>query len=193
MERIAFLIKQPKRTLGALAVLVAATGVVVGSGANFTASAANPDNEFATGSLSIENSKNNAAVLTASAMKPGGTATTGTVDIRNTGTLAGTFSLSRSAPVDSDSSNPLSAKLNLVVKDCGAWTNPTTQGTGVCAAGDPTIYTGTVAGMSSAQALGSFAANEKRTYEFTVQLDASATDAYQSDTSETIFTWNAVS
>jgi spore coat-associated protein N len=192
VARIAFIIKQPKRTLCALAVLVAATGVVVGSGANFTASSANPDNEFSTGALSIENSLPAAAILTASGMKPGGTATTGTVNIRNTGTLPETFSLSRSAPVDSDSSNPLSAKLNLVVKDCGAWTNPTTQGTGICEAGDPTVYSGTIAGMSGAQALSTFAANEKHTYEFTVQLDASATDAYQNDTSETIFTWSAV-
>ena len=191
MARIAFFIKQPKRTLGALVVVVAAVGAVVGSGANFTASSANPDNEFATGSLSIENSNDNAAILTATGMKPGGTAAVGAVDIRNSGTLAGTFSLSRSAPVDSDATNPLSGKLNLVVKDCGAWTNPTTVNP--CGdAGETTVYSGTVAGMSSAQALEVFDPNEKHRYEFTVQLDASATDVYQNDTSETIFTWSAV-
>ena len=53
MARIAFLIKQPKRALGALAVLVAATGVVVGSGANFSASTANPTNSFSACTLSM--------------------------------------------------------------------------------------------------------------------------------------------
>ena len=192
MARIAFLIKQPKRTLGALVVLVAAVGAVVGSGANFTASSASPDNEFATGSLTIENSRNAQAVLTASGLKPGGTAATGTADIRNTGSLPGTFSLSRSAPVDSDTGNPLSAKLNLVVKDCGAWTNPTTPNG--CSTGDEsTEYSGTIAGMTGLQTLETFDPDEKHTYEFTVQLDATATDAYQNDTSETIFTWSAVS
>jgi spore coat-associated protein N len=192
--RIAFLAKQPKRTLGALAVLVAATGVVAGSGANFTASSANPSNSFATGSLSILNSKENAAILTAANMVPGGTPTTGTVDISNTGTIAGTFTLSRSAPVDSDAGNPLSAKLNLVVKDCGAWPAPATPEP--CGDGDDvTIYgspANTISGMSSNVALGAFAAGEKHRYEFSVGLDASASDSYQGDTSTVQFNWNAV-
>jgi len=192
--RIAFLIKQPKRALGALAVLMAATGLVVGSGANFTASSANPSNSFATGSLSIENEKEGVAVLTASNMKPGGTAVVGTVDIRNSGSMSGAFSLSRSAPADSDAGNPLSGKLNLVVKDCGAWPNPTTVEP--CGDGDDvTIYgspTNTIAGMNSAVALGTFAANEKHRYEFTVQLDASASDAYQGDNTSVEFNWSAV-
>ena len=58
----------------------------------------------------------------------------------------------------------------------------------------PTIYgspTATIAGMSSPVALGTFAAQEKHRYEFSVQLDASATDAYQGDTSSVQFDWNA--
>ncbi|HEX8119846.1 MAG TPA: hypothetical protein VF549_01140 [Solirubrobacteraceae bacterium] len=195
MARIAFLIKQPKRALGALAVLVAATGVVVGSGANFSASAANPNNSFATGALSIEDSKSSTtAVLTATGLKPGGTAAVGTVDIRNSGTIAGTFTVTRSAPVNSDTANPLSSKLNLVIKDCGVWSNASTPN--ACGDGDDTVLygasTATLAGMSSPVALGVFAANEKHRYEFTVQLDASAGDVYQSATSSTDFTWNAV-
>ena len=194
MARIAFLFKQPKRALGALAVLVAATSVVVGSGANFTASSANPSNSFATGSLSIENEKEGVAILTASNMKPGGTAAVGTVDIRNTGTLSGTFTLARSAPADSDGSNPLSGKLNLVIKDCGVWPDPTTVEP--CGDGDDTtIYgapTATLSAMSSPVALGSYAANEKHRYEFTVQLDASASDAYQGDNTSVAFNWSAV-
>ena len=35
------------------------------------------------------------------------------------GSLSGAFTLSRSNIVDSDGANPMSGKLNLVVKDCG--------------------------------------------------------------------------
>ena len=194
VARIAFLIQQPKRTLGAITVLMAATGLVVGSGANFTASSANPSNTFSTGSLSILNSKEGAAVLTAANLKPGDTPVTGTVDIRNTGSLAGTFTLSRSAPVDSDVANPLSAKLNLVVKDCGAW--PDANTVEPCGDGDDTTIYGapanTVAGLGSPVALGSYAAGEKHRYEFSVGLDASATDSHQGDTSTVQFNWDAV-
>lgn len=194
MGRIVFLIKQPRRTLGALAVLVAASGVVIGSGANFTASSANPSNSFATGSLSILNSLEGAAILTASNMKPGDAATVGTVDIRNTGTLSGTFTLSRNAPVDTDGVNPLSGKLNLVVKDCGLWPDATTVNP--CGDGDDTtVYgasTSTIAGMSSPVALGTYAAGAKHRYQFSVSLDTSAGDVYQGDTSTVQFNWNAV-
>src|SRR3954462_3888993 len=81
--------RNPKRRLGALAALLAAGAVAVGSGANFTASTANPSNTFATGALSMVTSKDSAAILTASAMKPGDSVA-GTVDIQNSGTMAGT-------------------------------------------------------------------------------------------------------
>ena len=194
MGRIAFLIKHPRRSLSALAVLVAATGVVVGSGANFTATSANPSNSFATGVLSIENSLEGVAILTASNMKPGDSPTNGSVDIRNDGTMSGTFTLSRNAPVDNDGANPLSAKLNLVIKDCGAWPDPATVEP--CGDGDDTtLYgapTATLAGFSSPIALGTFAADAKHRYQFSVSLDASAGDAYQGDTSTVQFNWNAV-
>jgi len=177
--------------LGSLAVLVAATGVVAGSGANFTAQSANPNNSFSAGTLSILNDKENAAILTASNMKPGAAATTGVVDITNTGSLAGDFTLSRSNVTNTDAGNPMSAKLNLVVKDCGEW--PNTSTVEPCGDGDDTtVYSGTVDGMSSAQTLGNFSANEKHRYEFSVQLDASATDAYQGDGSTVRFDWAAV-
>jgi spore coat-associated protein N len=194
VARLAFLVKQPKRTLGALAVLVAATGVVLGSGANFTASSANPTNKLATGSLSITNSKEGAAILTANGMRPGDAPVTGTVDIQNTGTLAGTFTLTRSAPADTDAANPLSAKLNLVVKDCGLWANASTPNP--CGDLDDTVVygspSGTIAGMTAPVALGTFAGGAKRRYEFSVAVDASAGDAYQNDETTVQFNWNAV-
>jgi spore coat-associated protein N len=186
MTTLDFVARHPMRVLGALSALIAAVAVAVGSSASFTASSANPSNTFAAGTLSILNSKEGLAVLTASGMKPGDPATTGTVDVQNTGSLSGAFSLSRSNIVDSDGANPLSAKLNLVVKDCGDFSS----GTPTCDAGDPQKYSGTIAAMGST-ALGTFVASEKHRYEFAVTFDSGAGNAYQGDNSSVQFDWDA--
>jgi spore coat-associated protein N len=186
MHMFDFAARHPLRALGALSALIAAVAVAVGSSASFTASSANPSNTFAAGTLSILNSKEGLAVLTASGMKPGDSAT-GTVDVQNSGSLSGAFTLSRSGIVDSDGANPMSAKLDLVVKDCGDFSS----GTPTCDVGDPVKYTGTVAAMSSAVSLGTFAASEKHRYEFAVTFNSSAGNAYQGDSSSVQFDWNA--
>ena len=188
MTRLEALIARPKRVLVVLAAVLAAVGVAIGSGANFTAQTANPSNTFSAGTLTMSNSLDGAAILTASNMKPGDTST-GTVDIQNTGTVAGTFSLSRSALSDSDSSNPMSAKLDLVAKDCGNFSS----GTPTCDAGDPNVYNGTLGAMTGSNALGSFAANEKHRYQFTVTFNSSAGNVYTGDSSTATFQWDAVS
>ena len=99
MSRIHVLFSQPKLALGALLTLLLAAGAVVGSGADFTASSANPSNTFSSGTLSIDNSNEDAAILTASNLRPGGPSEDGVVDIENTGSLSGAFTLTRSAPV----------------------------------------------------------------------------------------------
>jgi spore coat-associated protein N len=195
MTRLQVLMGQPKLALGALLTLLLAAGAVVGSGADFTASSANPSNTFAAGTLSMVNSKDGVAVLTASDMRPGGPTSTGTVDIENTGSLSGDFTLARMAPVDNDGANPLSGKLNLTVVDCGDFSS----GTPVCGNGDDVVkYTGgTIAQMGTAghtvDALGTYAAGEKHRYQFTVALDGSAGDDYQGDTSSVEFDFNAAS
>jgi hypothetical protein len=168
-----------------------AAGAVVGSGADFTAASANPSNTFSTGTLSMVNSKSGSAVLTASNLKPGNSAT-GDVDIQNTGTLSGAFTLVRGTISDSDSANPLSAKLNVTVEDCGVFAGATPP---VCGdADDVTKYSGTIADMGTAghpvSALGAFAGSEKHRYHFSVALDTSAGDAYQGDTSSVQFDWS---
>jgi spore coat-associated protein N len=187
MSRMQILARRPKRTLGALAVVLTAVGIAVGSGADFTAQTANPSNTFASGTLTMSNSKDAAAILTASNMKPGDSST-GTVDIQNTGTLVGTFSLSRSALSNSDATFPMAEKLNLVVKDCGDFS----AGTPTCDVGDPAKYTGTLAAMSSSVGLGTFAASDKHRYQFAVTFDSSAGNDYQGDSSTATFQWNAV-
>lgn len=186
MHMFDFAARHPLRALGALAALVAAVAVAVGSSASFTASSANPSNTFAAGTLSILNSKEGLAVLTASGMKPGDSAT-GTVDVQNSGSLSGAFTLSRSGISDSDGSNPMSAKLDLVVKDCGDFSS----GTPTCDVGDPVMYTGTIAAMNSAVALGTFAASDKHRYQFAVTFNSSADNNYQGDSSSVQFDWNA--
>jgi spore coat-associated protein N len=187
MSRLHVLVHRPRRTLAALATVLVAVGVTAASGADFTATSANPGNTFATGTLAISNSNPAAAVLTAGGLRPGGAPATGTVDIGNTGSLSGAFTLTRGTPVDSDSTNPLSGKLNVTVVDCGDFSS----GTPTCGGGDPVKYSGTLAAMSSAVALGTFAGGEKHRYEFTVAVDSSAGNAYQGDSSQVEFTWNA--
>ena len=192
MSRLRLLAANPRLALGALLTLLLAAAAVVGSGADFTASSANPANTFAAGTLTISNSKEGAAVLSASGLKPGNSAT-GTVDIENTGDLSGIFTLSRTAPVDSDGANPLSGKLNLTIIDCGTFA----AGTPTCGDGnDVTVYNGgTIAQMGTVghtvNSLGTYAANDKHRYQFTVQLDNSAGNAYQGGTSSVEFDWAA--
>jgi hypothetical protein len=189
MSRLKALAAQPRLALGALLTLLLAAGAVVGSGADFTATSANPTNTFAAGTLTIGNSAAGTAVLSASNMRPGDPATTGTVDIKNTGSLSGTFTLSRGTPADSDSGNPMSAKLDVIVTDCGTFTGSTPP---ACGDGDDTPkYTGTLAAMSSPVALGSYAAGVQHRYRFSVQLNSSAGNAYQGDNSTVQFDFNA--
>jgi spore coat-associated protein N len=194
MSRLRFLAANPRLALGALLTLLLAAGAVVGSGADFTASSANPSNTFAAGTLSISNSKEGAAVFNASSLRPGGASASGVVDIQNTGDLSGVFTLSRTAPVDSDGSSPLSGKLNLTIVDCGIFNGASAP---VCGDGDDvTKYSGgTLAQMGTAghlvSGLGTYASMEKHRYQFTVQLDGSAGNAYQGGTSGVEFDFSA--
>jgi hypothetical protein len=189
MSRLKALAAQPRLALGALLTLLLAAGAVVGSGADFTASSANPANTFASGTLTIGNSKAATAVLSASNLRPGDPATTGLVDIQNTGSLSGAFTLSRGTVTDSDLANPMSAKLDVIVTDCGTFTGATPP---VCGDGDDTTkYTGTLAAMGTNIALGSYAANVQHRYRFSAALNSSAGNAYQGDSSTVQFDFNA--
>ena len=105
----------PRKVLGGLFAVLAATGIAVGSGANFNSTSANPSNVFSAGTISQSNSGDGSAVLTVSGMKPGDSAN-GTVDIANTGDLDGTFTLSQSNLTDADG---LADGLNLKIEDLG--------------------------------------------------------------------------
>ena len=194
MTRARLLAANPRPALGALLTVLLAAAAVVGSGADFTASSANPSNTFAAGTLSIVNSKEGTAVLSASDLRPAGPAAVGTVDIENSGSLSGDFTLSRTAPVDSDADNPLSGKLNITVVDCGTFSGGSAP---ACGDGDDVVKFsgGTIAEMGTGghaiSGLGTYEAGEKHRYRFTVQLDGSAGNAYQGNSSSVGFDFNA--
>jgi hypothetical protein len=187
MSRIAILLERPKLTLAALATSLAAVGLAVGSGADFTSASANPSNTFSAGTLSESNSKDNAAILTASGLKPGGTAT-GSVTIANTGSIPGTFSLSKSNltnPVLGTGGEKLSDQLDLLVKD-----------------GSVTVYSGKLGAMGTlsldgdtvaagTQQFGTSGATATHTYAFTVTLPAATGNAYQGTSTSVQFDWSS--
>jgi spore coat-associated protein N len=179
----------PRKALAALGALVLAGAVVVGSGASFTSTSANPNNTFTAGNLTHLNSKAGAAILTASLMQPGDS-TTGTVDITNDGDVAGDFSLSKSSLVDTPASPAFSAKLDLLVEDCGA--DPTCT--------SPTVkYSGKLGAMGTI-ALGNYAVDEVHRYRFTVTFPDGGTpsspttgdNAYKDASTSVQFNWESI-
>jgi hypothetical protein len=196
------LVRRPKRTLGALALGLCAVGVAIGSGADFSAQTANPSNTFSAGSLSMDNSKNGAAIFSPTNMKPGGPAQTGILDIKNTGSIDGAFTLSRDQLTNSDSGAPnpapFASKVDLWVVDCGKHTinngpygpEPVTPSCGD--ADDSTLYNGTLAGQNTALALGTYHPGEQHRYWFGASLDSSAGNEYTGDGASARYVFDAV-
>ena len=193
MTRAQALVTRPKSTLTALAVTLLAAGVAVGSGADFTSKTANPANTFTAGTLVMDNSKDAAAIFNPANMKPGGAPQTGTVDIENKGSLGATFTVSRDqlSNTDTGTSNPaaFATRVNLVVTDCGEFSGAAAAACGD--ANDSQVYSGTLAAMDAAAALGDYSAGEKHRYQFAADLDSSAGNEYQGDSSSARFVWDA--
>jgi hypothetical protein len=181
VSRLSVLAAHPRRTVSALAVVLAAVGITVGSGANFTAHSANPSNTFTAGTLTIGNSQAS-AILSATNLKPGDT-TSGTVDIQNTGSVPGAFTLSTSNPVDA---NGLLAQLDLKIEDCGVFNGATAP---TCGSG--TIVHNGKASTLSSTALGTFAASAKHRYKFDVTMPTSIANSFQGKTASVEFDWDA--
>ena len=181
MSRLSALAAHPRRTIGALAVVLAAVGITVGSGANFTAHAANPANTFTAGTLSIADSASG-AVLSATNLKPGDV-NTGTVDIQNTGSIPGAFTLSTSNAVDTAS---LLGQLDLKVEDCGLYSGTTAPS---CSTGTSVVYNGKANAIPSS-ALGTYAANAKHRYQFSVTMPTTIANTFQGKTATVEFDWD---
>jgi spore coat-associated protein N len=173
MSRFAFMARHPRRTLGVLALLLAATAVTIGSGANFTATSANPTNVFSAGTLTMGNSSSGTAIFTSAntpIMKPGDTRS-GTVDIQNTGNITGDFVLGTSNIVNTPASPGLTSVLKIQVEDCGLFTNNDTQAP-LCTGSTIKYPAGTIAGLSGIDmgnyAGGTATTSDKHRYKITV-------------------------
>jgi spore coat-associated protein N len=169
------LLASPRRLLSALVVLLAATGVAVGSGATFSSRTANAANTFTSGTLLQSNSKDGTSVVTGSNLKPG-EAKTGEVTIKNTGTLAGDFVLTESGVQNPFTAGALSVKVDDVTD----------------AAAPKNVYTGDMGGLAK-KSLGAFAVGEARTYRFSVTLSKDAGNADQAKTATANYEWDATS
>ena len=135
----------------------------------------------ASGSLTLSNSRENAAVFHAAAMRPGEEAS-GSVTITNTGTVNAALSLAPEDPSDMPGSGGgrLSGKLELLVIDMTVATAPVT------------VYSGTLTQMGVTN-VGSLAPGADRTYLFVASLrpGGAADNAYQGAGLSTGFRWSA--
>ena len=194
--RLESLVEHPKRTLAGLAMALAAVGVAVGTGANFSAQSSNPANTFTAGIVKLDSSRPNAAILSPSNMKPGAAPQTGELEIENTGSMEMALSLSRDqlSSTDTGASNPVpfADEVKLTVADCGAYAGDGTPPT--CGDGDDRAVYGPSASLSAMDtpiALGTFAKGEKHRYEFAAALDGSAGNEFVNDSSSARFVWDA--
>ena len=133
------------------------------------------------GSLTLSNSKENAAIFHADAMRPGEEAS-GSVTITNTGTVNAALSLAPDAPADTpgNGGGKLSDKLELLVIDVTTPTLPVT------------VYSGTLKAMNATN-VGSLEPGAHRTYLFVASLrpNGSADNAFQGASLSTGFRWSA--
>ncbi len=187
MRRIEQLRRRNRRAwlllLVPLALLGVAAATVVGSGAYFTTSSANPANVFTAGVLSHSNDKDGSAILTASNMKPGDVVS-GTVTIENTGTLAGVFSLTATNLTDTPGSNggKLSDVLVITILD-----------------GSDELYAGPINNIGTLNA-GTYDPGDEHTYTFTVTFpdsgppggSTSGDNLYQGSSMSIDFVWTAM-
>jgi hypothetical protein len=176
----------PRRFLIGIGSLLLAAALASSSGASFQASSANTGNLIKAGIVSVTSTSDGSALLNVSALAPGHS-TVGTVDITNSGDLPAILSLASSNVVDTPASPAFSAKADLKVEDLG---DPS------CASSCPatsTVYNGKLGSLASA-ALGTWAANAKHRFRFTVSLadgGTGAEDAYQGARTTINFTWSA--
>ncbi|MEZ5125225.1 MAG: TasA family protein [Thermoleophilia bacterium] len=170
------------RLLLSMGVLMVAAALVIGSGANFTSSSANPSNVFTAGNLSHSNSKDGSAILTADKMKPGDVAT-GSVTLENDGDIDGTFTLSKTVTASTAGIGGLTfdSKLDLTIYE-----------------GATQIWSGKIgdAFTSDPLPLGTWAPGESHTYDFAVTFpdggSGGADNGYKKASITVQFDWTSV-
>ena len=179
-----------------LAGLVVSAGVVwQASYSAFSATAANPTSNWASGTVALTDDDTNTAMFTASNLKPGATGTK-CIAVTSAGSLPSTVKLYGTGAA---TTNALSSSINLTV------TQGTGGGYGSCTGFTPlatgsSLFSGTLAGFASASTafangLGTWAptgsGSETRTYQLTYTLDTAAPNTAQGGTAALGFTWEA--
>jgi hypothetical protein len=177
----------PRRLLIALGALLISTAVVIGSGASFNSTSANPGSLITTGSIVVTDSLAGQSILNLHAVAPGATSSA-TVDITNGGNVPATLTLAEANLINAPTSPALSAKLTLLVKDLGA---PSCT---VSCPGAVTVYTGALGSMGT-MPLGTFAAGATHRYSFSVSFpdggSGGADNAYGGASTTVDFRWTA--
>jgi len=163
-----------RKVLLAVASVLTAGALAVGSGASFTAQTLNSANAAASGSVDQTNSLSGASIYNLSNMKPGDTVQ-GYVTIKNSGTLAANLKLTESAVANTFETG----KLRITVTDV-------TGATPVVVVSERAY--GTVGSVDLGPL---WAAGESRSYVFKVTLDASATDASEGKAAGATYTWDS--
>ena len=125
--------------------------------------------------MTQDNSKDGDAILTVENLLPGESGT-GTVSITNVGDADGDFTLTASNLVDDPATPAFSSVLTLVVTDDNG----------------ESIYSDLLSEMDSAPIdLGTWPADAKHDFTFTVTFDQAAENEFQDATSTLDFTWDA--
>jgi len=194
MQRVSALWQaSPRKVIGALFILLLAAMMAVGSGASFTSVTANGGNVVTAGILSHSNTKAPGAILTVSGLTPG-KSDSGFTDITNTGDVDGVFTLTKSNVVNSDTTNPLASRLDLVINDLGDPASPALPSSANA------VYTGKLGAMGPVTMPAPLAAGEAHRYQFTVTLPDGGKPAgpttgdnrYQGDDVHVDYAWEAV-
>lgn len=150
-------------TLIVLALLAVVLQSIVFSGASFTASKTNTANAFIAGTFGHVNNKDGQLVIDAVRLRPG-QSLTGTFTVTGTGDVAGAYTLSKGAVVDTPASPGLSTALTLLVEDI------TTLPAQVLA---PAATVATFSGVG----MGTIASGATRTYRLTLAYPVGAADS----------------
>lgn len=175
-----------------LAVLASGALVWQSSHAAFSDTTSNPTNNWAAGTVVLNDDDNNTAMFNATNLKPSQTGTK-CIAVTSTGSLPSTVKLYGTAYA---TTNGLASNINLTVEEGTGATSSTCAGF----TGGSTLFTGTLAsfgttrtsfatGVSSWAPTG--AASETKAYRVTYTVNANTPDSAQGGTAALGFTWEA--
>lgn len=175
------------------AAILASGGMVWASSYSaFSATTANPTNNWTSGTVALADDDSNTAMFAATNLKPGATGTK-CIAVTSTGSLASTVKLYGTTY---STTNALAANLNLKVEEgTGATTASCTNFTGGSTLYDGALSTFGTTKTGFASGVGSWAptgtGSETKSYRITYTLSTSTPDSAQGGTAALGFTWES--